>query len=68
MKKLLFIPLIALAFACNNSGKPTAEEDAKANKQSDSIAKAADDFLNDTTTTATSKDTTPPKEEVKKSK
>jgi len=67
MKKLLFIPLIALAFACNSSSKPTAEEDAKAKKESDSIANAADDFLNDTTT-ATAKDTTPAKEEAKKSK
>lgn len=67
MKKLLLIPIIVFALACNSSSKPTAEEDAKAKKESDSIANAANDFLSDTSTT-TAKDTTPAKEEAKKSK
>ena len=52
MKKLLLIPVTVLLFACGGSSEPSAEEKAKASKESDSIAKAADDFLNDTTTVA----------------
>ena len=53
MKKLLLIPVTVLLFACGGSSEPTAEEKAKNAKESDSIAKAADDFLNDTTPAST---------------
>jgi hypothetical protein len=55
MKKWLIIPVMAFALACNSSSKPTVEEDAKAAKESDSIANAADAFLNDTTAQDTAK-------------
>ena len=55
MKKWLIIPVTAFALACNGSSKPTVEEDAKAAKESDSIANAANAFLNDTTVQDTAK-------------
>jgi hypothetical protein len=55
MKKLILLPLAVLLFACNSSSEPTAQEKAKADQESDSIANAADAFLNDTTPQDTNK-------------